>query len=110
MNGAVVFLSAEASVLDAFLYAIVGFLIVLAVLALLVGIFYLTGLIFKTKAMSKDKLFERRKKPAAKQVESGDDEKETVAAITAAVALCLSDAESSEVKPDFVIRRIVRKK
>ena len=59
----VAFLSASDTPLgDAALYAVIGFIIVIAVLALLVGIFYLSGFIFKTKAMSGDKLFDFKKK------------------------------------------------
>lgn len=122
--GAIVFLSEETGGLgqlgfgksdmpigNAALYALIGFLIVLAVLALLVGIFYLTGFIFKSKAFSRDKLFERKKKPTQSNDASAEqsDDDELTAAITAAV-MCILESEQEEAKPDFVIRRITRKK
>lgn len=95
---------------DAALYAIVGFIIVLAVLALLVGIFYLSGALFKTKALSKENLFERKKPaPQADEVIEEDDD-ELVAAITAAVSVVLAGENSEpDAVPEFVIRRITRK-
>ena len=103
--------ASDVKLMDAFLYALVGFIIVLAVLALLVGIFYLTGFIFRTKAMSKEKLFERKKrdKVVATASDGEQDDEELVAAITAAIS-CMLESETPEVKPDFVIRRIARKK
>lgn len=103
--------NSDMSIGNAALYALIGFLIVLVVLALLVGIFYLTGLIFKTKTLSRDKLFERKKKkPVAADTESeSSDDDELTAAITAAV-MCMLESEQEQVKPDFVIRRITRKK
>ncbi len=100
----------DTSIGSAALYALIGFLIVIAVLALLVGIFYLTGFIFKSKAFSRDKLFERKKKPtAASETPSAQSDDELAAAITAAV-MCMLESEGDDVKPDFVIRRITRKK
>lgn len=101
----------DTSIGSAALYALIGFLIVVAVLALLVGIFYLTGFIFKSKAFSRDKLFERKKKPKAASETSPaqSDDDELAAAITAAV-MCMLESEGDDVKPDFVIRRITRKK
>lgn len=99
------------------LEAIVGFIIVLAVLALLVGIFMISGLIFRTKAMSREKLFSREKPaqqlepefiPTAVPERSEDDE--VVAAITAAIAVMLSEEGGADEKPEFVIRRITRNK
>lgn len=88
------------------LYALIGFIIVLAVLAVLVGIFYLLGAVFNSKKL---------KGKSAKQVPatttavaSSDDEEELVAAITAAVTAVLSE-ESGDVAPEFVIRRVKRK-
>ncbi len=104
------FLSAsDVKIGDAALYALVGFVIVIAVLALLVGIFYLSGFIFRTKALSRDNLFERKKKDGPAP-QDGDDE-QTVAAITAAIAVILAEESGGDddVKPDFVIRRITRK-
>lgn len=62
------FLSAETDITTgaAALYALIGFIIVVAVLALLVGIFYLSGAIFRTKALSRDNLFERKKSGQAR--------------------------------------------
>ena len=99
------------------LYAVVGFVIVLAVLALLVGIFMISGLIFRTKVMSREKLFEKEKSqeklepefvPNAVPERNEDDE--VVAAITAAIAVILSEEGEPSEKPEFVIRRIVRNK
>lgn len=114
MNG--LFLCAsDISVGSAALYALVGFIIVLVVLALLVGIFYLSGFLFQTKALSRDKLFERKPKTQEvvepeliPDIEAADSEEE-VAAITAAIALILQSESDGDVKPDFVIHRIVRK-
>ena len=90
------------------LYALIGFIIVLAVLALLVGIFYLSGYIFQSKPFNKQK----EQAPVAAAAPSDDGEEETdeqlVAAITAAV-MCMLQEESGE-EPEFVIKRIVRKK
>ncbi len=96
---------------EAALYALVGFCIVILVLALLVGIFYLSGFLFRTKALSKEKLFER-KKPEPQVAEDGETEtdEQTVAAITAAISVILSGETESEAVPEFVIRRITRKK
>lgn len=98
---------------QAALYALIGFVIVIAVLALLVGIFYLSGIIFRTKVMSREKLFEIKKRstePAyvPEIIDEGDD-LETVAAITAAITAILTDENGGE-KPEFVIRRVTRKK
>lgn len=106
------FLSAsDITVGSAALYALVGFVIVLAVLALLVGIFYLSGYLFRTKFLSREKLFERKKKADGvseqKEEQAEEDDLETVAAITAAISAMLED---DGVKPDFVIRRITRNK
>ena len=92
---------------DGALYSVVGFVIVLAVLALLVGIFYLSGFIFQSKAFNKDKA----EKPAATQTENADSDDELVAAITAAISCVLqSESDSDSEPPEFVIKRIVRKK
>ena len=95
---------------DAALYAIVGFIIVLAVLALLVGIFYLSGFLFRTKALGKENLFERKKPaPQADEIVEEDDE-ELVAAITAAISVVLAgESGEPDAVPEFVIRRITRK-
>ena len=89
------------------LFAVVGFIIVLLVLALLVGIFYLSGFIFQSKAFNK-----KKEQPAATVQQTDDGEEETdeqlVAAITAAV-MCMLQEEGGEA-PEFVIKRIVRKK
>lgn len=90
------------------LYAVIGFIIVLAVLALLVGIFYLSGYIFQSKLFNKQK----EQAPAVAVQPSDEGEEETdeqlVAVITAAV-MCMLQEESGEA-PEFVIKRIVRKK
>ena len=100
------FLSAETDITTgaAALYALIGFIIVVAVLALLVGVFY------RTKALSRDNLFERKKKADKSAPTDVEDDGETVAAITAAIAVML-EAERGEddVKPEFVIRRVTRK-
>lgn len=104
------FLSArDMSMLEAFLYAIVGFVIVLAVLALLVGIFYLSGFLFRSKLLGSDKRSERKNKKAPAVVSSDEDDEELVAAVTAAIAVILESESDEDVKPEFVIRRIVRK-
>ena len=97
------------------LYALVGFVIVLAVLALLVGIFTVSGLVFRTKVMSREKLFEKQPKnhdpefiPTAVPEISEDDE--VVAAITAAISVILSEEGRDDEKHEFVIRKIVRNK
>ena len=87
------------------LYALIGFVIVLFVLALLVGIFYLSGYIFQSKVFDKKK----EQKPAAAQPSvAEEDDDELVAVITAAVA-CMLQEEGGE-PPEFVIKRIKRKK
>lgn len=90
-------------------YALVGFVIVLLVLALLIGIFYLSGFVFKSKLFNKT---EQPKSPSkTPETSEVDQDEETVAAITAAIALILAEeAGESDVKPDFVIKRIARKK
>lgn len=88
------------------LYSVIGFVIVLLVLALLVGIFYLSGYVFQSKPFNK----KAEKKPtAAKQEQTADDDDELVAVITAAVA-CMLEEERGGEAPEFVIKRIVRKK
>ena len=87
------------------LYALIGFVIVLVVLALLVGIFYLLGAVLGNKKLSG----KGKKQEAAASVEAtSDDEGEIVAAITAAITAILSE-ENSDVVPEFVIRRVKRK-
>ncbi|MCH5163025.1 MAG: OadG family protein [Clostridiales bacterium] len=94
------------------IYAIIGFSIVVAVLALLVGVFYLSGYIFRTKALSREKLFEFKKKPTepvyVPEIVDEGDELDVVAAITAAITAILTDENGGE-KPEFVIRRVTRK-
>ncbi len=110
----VLFLAASDTKLgDIALYSLIGFLIVLAVLALLVGIFYLTGFLFGHTALGKEKLFERNKKKkkqesVADETDAASDE-ELVAAITAAISVVL-ESENDGVCPEFVIRRVSRKK
>ncbi|MDE6028908.1 MAG: OadG family protein [Clostridiales bacterium] len=90
------------------LYAVIGFVIVLIVLALLVGIFYLSGFIFQSKPFNKQKA----KKSAVTQPQSTDDEtdEQLVAAITAAITCVLQSESQDGEAPEFVIKRIVRKK
>ena len=102
-------LSAEkVSLAEGALYSVIGFVIVLIVLALLVGIFYLSGFIFQSKAFNKQK----QTKSAATQPQSSDDEtdEQLVAAITAAIACVLQSESDDGEAPEFVIKRIVRKK
>ena len=97
------------SIGDAALYALVGFLIVLAVLALLVGIFYLSGFIFKSKALSGG--LKKKKDDATANIAApaeADDE-ELVAAITAAISVILSEESDTDIQPEFVIRRIKKR-
>ena len=102
------FLSAsDMSLGEGALYAVIGFVIVLAVLALLVGIFYLSGFIFQSKLFNK----QEEQKPAAVTVKESDGEEtdeQLVAVITAAI-MCTLEEERGEA-PEFVIKRIVRKK
>lgn len=88
------------------LYSLIGFIIVLAVLALLVGIFYLSGFLFQSGLLSK-----KQKDTAVAPVENGDEtDDQVVAAITAAVACILQEENGCTEAPDFVIKRISRKK
>ena len=105
--------ASDMSLGDGALYSVIGFIIVLAVLALLVGIFYLSGFIFQSKLFNKQKE-QKQTPPAAVQVQSAESEKEEtneqlVAAITAAIACVLKDERDGDA-PEFVIKRIVRKK
>ncbi len=94
---------------SAALYALIGFLIVVAVLAVLVGIFYLSGAIFKSKLLNRErKNKNKNNEPSVSTDEVADDDGEIVAAITAAITVML--AEDDDVKPNFVIRRVTRKK
>lgn len=124
MNGLVAFFSqqtaevlsgdmTELGNLDAFLYAIVGFCIVLAVLALLVLIFSASGMLFKSNFS-----FLKKKKNSAQNSEESasdnlsdipSDDAALVAAITAAISCCMTEEKGDDVKPDFVIRRITKK-
>lgn len=114
MNAFAFISASDYSLGDGALYSVVGFIIVLAVLALLVGIFYLTGFLFQTKFLSKENLFERKNKKTPKETASVADEQsddEIVAAITAAIAAVYADeASEGEEIPEFVIRRIKRSK
>lgn len=112
------FLSARDVALgDAALYSLIGFVIVLAVLALLVGIFYLMGAIFRSKLFNMPKKEKKKGKkkadePAASEqpatLESAaEDEGEVIAAITAAISIML---EQEGEPAEFVIRRVTRKK
>ncbi|MCH5165786.1 MAG: OadG family protein [Clostridiales bacterium] len=115
MNFAMFISASDYSLGEGALYAVVGFMIVLAVLALLVGIFYLSGFLFRTKFLSRDNLFKRDKKPenASVQTESadaGESDEQLFAVISAVIsAIYDEEAQSDSVKPEFVIRRIKRK-
>lgn len=100
--------AAKVSLAEGALYAVIGFVIVLSVLALLVGIFYLSGFIFQSKLFNKQKAA----KPAVSQPHSNDEEtdEQLVAAITAAIACVLQSESESGAAPEFIIKRIVRKK
>lgn len=103
------FLSAsDIKLSDGAIYAIVGFVIVLIVLALLVGIFYLTGLLFGSKLFN-EKLQSNKSKPIEieKPGVAENADAEVVAAITAAITM-MYESECSVV-PSFVIRHIKRK-
>lgn len=105
--------SGDISLADGALYSVIGLIIVIAVLALLVGIFYLTGYLFQTKALSRENLFERKSKtsPQTDSRSDGDEaDDEITAAIVAAVGIILQNECGDDVKPDFVIRRIKRDK
>ncbi|MCX4313159.1 MAG: OadG family protein [Clostridia bacterium] len=114
MNTLMLLSASDTGIGDAALYALVGFVIVLLVLALLVGIFYLMGFLFRTKALSKEKLFERKPKASKNSVGESADETsdEELFAVISAVISSIYDGETpqGEVKPDFVIRRISRNK
>lgn len=112
---AIMFLSAsDMSLADGALYALIGFVIVLLVLALLVGIFYLSGFIFQSK------LFSKEKKPKADKQQTiltdgdqaTDDEadEQLLAVIAAAVASVYASEYSDGDAPEFVIKRVRRKK
>lgn len=110
------FLSAsDTPISEAAVKALIGFVVVLVVLLLLVGIFYLTGFLFQTKALSKDKLFERNKqksKPVQDTAANSDEQtdEELFAVITAVIsAIYDGEAQEGDVKPEFVIRRVKRK-
>lgn len=93
---------------DAVLYALVGLVIVIAVLALLVFIFWLSGLLFKSKLMNKTK---KDKTQSAVAEQPMEDDQELMAVITAAItAVYDSETDGDDARPEFVIRRISRKK
>lgn len=101
------FLSAtELTLGEGALYSLVGLIIVLIVLALLVGIFYLSGYLFGSE------LFRNNKKTNAAHNAAVrfalDDDDELTAAITAAI-FCILSAENGGAPPEFVIKRIKRK-
>lgn len=93
---------------DAALYALVGLVIVIAVLALLVLIFYLSGLLFRSKLMNKP---EKQKGQNAVEPSADDGEDELLMAVITAAITAVYDSESDgDARPDFVIRRVTRKK
>lgn len=106
------FLSASDTPLgDAAIYAVVGFVIVTVVLAALVGIFSLTGYLFSKTALGNEKLFSnKRNEPVVVDSKTDDisSDEDVVAAVTAAITVMLEEETGD--KPEFVIRRIVRKK
>lgn len=123
MNGIVAFFSQQTaevssgdtvklSNLDAFLYAIVGFCIVLAVLAVLVLIFSASGMLFKSNFS-----FLKKKAPQTQSDDAANDnlsvnpsdDAALIAAITAAISCCMAEDSSDDIVPDFVIRRITKK-
>ncbi len=110
MNIALFLSASDYKLSDGALYALIGFIIVLLVLALLVGIFYLTGFLFRHTPLGKEKLFERKKgrsEVSPTSHEESDDE--IIAAITAAItAIYESESDGGEVVPGFVIRHIKR--
>lgn len=113
---AIMFLATEAAKPDygaAALKALVGFVIVLLVLLLLIGIFYLMGAIFRSKLFNMPKKEKKNKKKKGDAVaepvaETVEDDEEVVAAITAALSVILEQESGEPV--EFVIRRVTRKK
>ena len=106
----VVLLSANENmtIQDAALYALVGFVIVLLVLALLVGIFYLMGFIFKSMEKSKAQKQEATA-PQTAVTESNEDDEELFAVISAVISAIYDEESAGTEKPEFVIRKISRK-
>ena len=88
------------------LYALIGFIIVVVVLAVLVGIFYLLGAVFNSK--KSDSKSKKSKTAVSDITTDSDNEDELIAAITAAITVVLSE-ENADVTPEFVIRRVRRK-
>lgn len=99
--------AAKVSLGEGALYAVIGFIIVLVVLALLVGIFYLSGFIFQSKLFNKPKSQKSAEQQAA--ATENDEDEQLVAVITAAIS-CMLEEENDGEEPEFVIKRIVRKK
>ena len=99
----------DVAVGDAALYALVGLAIVVSVLALLVFVFWLSGLLFKSKLMNKPAK-DKSQSAVSSEADDGDDE-QLMAVITAAItAVYDSENNGDDVRPEFVIRRISRKK
>ncbi len=96
-------------------YALIGMVGVLLVLAVLIGLLYLFQMLFKFNVFDKiGGLFKKKEKPvggqaesAAKVASSDEDPDEIVAAIVAAIS-AVYESEGGEVPP-FVIRNIKRK-
>lgn len=111
MNLVALLCSSDTSLSKAALYALIGFVIVMLVLALLVGIFYLTGALFQTKALSKANLFERKKKTEKQEEVSAEeqDDEQLFAVISAVISAIYDSEDRDDVKPEFVIRRIKKK-
>lgn len=98
--------ASDMSVGEGALYSLIGFIIVLLVLALLVGIFYLSGFVFKSKLFNKQ---EETPVISNTSEQADDDDDELVAVITAAVS-CMLEEECGGEAPEFIIKRITRKK
>ncbi len=100
---------------EPFLYALIGFLVVFAGIALLIGIIWLIGLImrktnnleFLTKKREKksEKTKEVKEAPAEAVVEDGDIPDEVKAAIIAAI---MAYYQEKEEKCQFTVKRIKR--
>ncbi len=100
---------------EPFLYALIGFLVVFAGIALLIGIIWLIGLImrktnnleFLTKKREKKsgKTKEVKEAPAEAVVEDGDIPDEVKAAIIAAI---MAYYQEKEEKCQFTVKRIKR--
>lgn len=108
----------ELSIGEAALYALLGYLVVFAGIAIIMGIVYLVGFILRKVTAAADtrkakKAEEEAKKAeadaaAAADGESGDITELERAAVIAAVYAVLSGESGSAPKAEFVVRRIKR--